>query len=633
MTGIAPGGPGQNSTGSKSSAKASKSLKSTGDNIHDDDSDDSEFNSDNEFGCGSVNPDERAKMRLARKAELARASRKRKKLYVKDLEEKVRRLQARVDEMKNQQLEMSVSKQKDPRGELSATDLLAQVEAERRASIERKRMEIRTEINVLVSLSAIAPLDRTQVSQLKDLLRQLNETLRENYTIAKYYLDKLEEVMEPSTQVKFALIGMDQSDDFYGTNSEADVGNLWNTVMATEVGLSSAQISELMEHRPHLINQRVVLGRCNMLLAQLKDMFNAHTSTLPRKMNEMQAIYTPVQLAKYYMWVERNQWCMKMLQSNAVTKVDQMLDLDTKMKADDYIRQARLSYQQQKPGLETTTSLSFLVNGKSPSDSRVKTERDNDVSAGVDRSASMTGMDGNAINEDGDDNNGNDDNGGDSMTELPMSASPKLPKTLSRTSLDGSDDTKSGSMFKVGFSSPHAQKTPQTSSYGAGSGQGVPGTPGTTDRGNGNIQTRGSLPSTPISHSSTAHSMPQLELLKQSVTGQTAPGSPASAHSQQSLHSLSSQSHSRPPIHPQLNYAQMQQEQQQQYYDFVQQQQQAQMQLQHHHMQQHNAFNPQLRQPQQYQQNTMTSSPSLTTQSSPRSGTNDEMEDSQQNNS
>jgi hypothetical protein len=45
---------------------------------------------------------DKTKARLARKAELARASRKRKKMYFADLEDKVRRLTAKVEELKAQ---------------------------------------------------------------------------------------------------------------------------------------------------------------------------------------------------------------------------------------------------------------------------------------------------------------------------------------------------------------------------------------------------------------------------------------------------------------------------------------------------------------------------------------------------
>mgnify|MGYP001038528521 CR=1 FL=1 len=57
---------------------------------------------DDEAETAGMTPDEKAKLRLARKAELARASRRRKKMYVKDLEEKVKRMSARLEDMRAQ---------------------------------------------------------------------------------------------------------------------------------------------------------------------------------------------------------------------------------------------------------------------------------------------------------------------------------------------------------------------------------------------------------------------------------------------------------------------------------------------------------------------------------------------------
>lgn len=35
--------------------------------------------------------------------------------------------------------------------------------------------------------------------------------------------------------------------------------------------------------------------------------------TLNKQMDQIESIMTPVQLAKYCMWVENNEWCMQML--------------------------------------------------------------------------------------------------------------------------------------------------------------------------------------------------------------------------------------------------------------------------------------------------------------------------------
>jgi len=131
---------------------------------------------------------------------------------------------------------------------------------------------------------------------------------RERQAAADFYLDRVQECLMPGLQVKFALWGLNQSDEFY-----SQPGGLWHSLMEKEVGLSTEQMDHLKSKRSNMRQERQALHECERLLTQIRGKINQHLQSLNCQMDEVQKCMSPLQLAKFHMWVEHNEWCMQML--------------------------------------------------------------------------------------------------------------------------------------------------------------------------------------------------------------------------------------------------------------------------------------------------------------------------------
>jgi hypothetical protein len=47
------------------------------------------------------------------------------------------------------------------------------------------------------------------------------------------------------------------------------------------------------------------------MLLQVRQAIAAHHASLNTEMDQLQQIMSPLQLAKFYVWVENNEWCMQ----------------------------------------------------------------------------------------------------------------------------------------------------------------------------------------------------------------------------------------------------------------------------------------------------------------------------------
>ncbi len=113
----------------------------------------------------------------------------------------------------------------------------------------------------------------------------------------------------PGVQVKFALWGLDQPDDFYTKPG------LWSSLMYNEVGVTEEQMRLITSRRDAIHQERKNLAQCERVLKETRERITQHLVGLNRQMDALQSVLTPLQLAKFYVWVEENEWCMQMLNS------------------------------------------------------------------------------------------------------------------------------------------------------------------------------------------------------------------------------------------------------------------------------------------------------------------------------
>lgn len=100
--------------------------------------------------------------------------------------------------------------------------------------------------------------------------------------------------------------GLDQNDDFYTKPG------LWTSLMSKEIGLAPNQLAAILAKRPAIHQERKNMVQCESMIAELRVKAGQHLRSLHQTMDEIQSVMSPTQLAKFYLWVENNEWTMQM---------------------------------------------------------------------------------------------------------------------------------------------------------------------------------------------------------------------------------------------------------------------------------------------------------------------------------
>uniref|UniRef100_A0A7S3Z627 CG-1 domain-containing protein n=1 Tax=Lotharella globosa TaxID=91324 RepID=A0A7S3Z627_9EUKA len=211
--------------------------------------------------------------RKARKAEVARACRRRKKAYIQSLEEKAARLSAKLQDMaKSQNGEATHRKDQD---------LLVGM--------------IRNAINEGQG-------DR-QIDQL--IQRFVANSRKRQRTDTDIHVEKVVEAMSPGDQAKFTMWALDQGSDFLrGTGAGA-----WTELMQ-QIKLSPNQIGALSEKQKAVRKNWNSLSSLMGMISSLKAAISSHLDERHRLVDECVSLLSPTQAACIIAWVKENNSCM-----------------------------------------------------------------------------------------------------------------------------------------------------------------------------------------------------------------------------------------------------------------------------------------------------------------------------------
>jgi hypothetical protein len=69
----------------------------------------------------------------------------------------------------------------------------------------------------------------------------------------------------------------------------------------------------VLSKRSQIHQSRIHLNQCEQMLREIRLSVNSHLKSLHSTIDEIQRVMNPQQLAKFYLWVENNEWCMSML--------------------------------------------------------------------------------------------------------------------------------------------------------------------------------------------------------------------------------------------------------------------------------------------------------------------------------
>jgi len=187
----------------------------------------------------SAGQDSRPDRRMARKAELARESRKRKKVYVQTLQEKARRYTSKVEALERRE-----------------TRALASLGL---SSVSRDEQRRRMEQNEILRAMALQIDSRTEgkvdEEAIKKLLQKFTDNSRKRQAQVSGLFDKVRECIVPELQAKFALWILSQDNHFYEESS------FWPCLAYQELGITTDQAEKLKALRKEVANRRNALDQ------------------------------------------------------------------------------------------------------------------------------------------------------------------------------------------------------------------------------------------------------------------------------------------------------------------------------------------------------------------------------------
>lgn len=241
------------------------------------------------------------KSRLARKAELARLSRKRKKSALEFLESEVSRLQeelaeerkmARIAEEKLTQLQGDSFKVS---GKTAASDSAAgdNIAAAGTQPLDEQVKQVST------SLRAMVQKGQANSADAKEAVCQLYNVFKLQSLNSASNLARVKKDLELSLPLRFLEWAMNQPEKFF-----QDTNGLWRTLWLTDIGLTPSQFEQLVSLRNAFQSQKSAQAEIEKSYAALCQLVESQLVNSSRSLDSICSLLTPEQLAKFLAWVE-----------------------------------------------------------------------------------------------------------------------------------------------------------------------------------------------------------------------------------------------------------------------------------------------------------------------------------------
>lgn len=235
--------------------------------------------------------------RLARKAELARISRKRKKDRLDELEEEVKRLKFEIKVLREKNASLLSNDLPNNRNSL-VDEVVLQEQAQLQKLIEK-----------VVVVSNLSNESRNE-KDLNSLVPELVDCFIKRLTTSKSHLYSLEASISPCMPLRFLNWAMCQDDQFY-----ADPSGMWTSLFKTQLRLSDMQLEQMLSLRNDMCQQRKSTKQAEVLYTQFKQALEESLDQSDSLLSRLRTILTSEQLAKFFVWVDQNQLCVKVLEA------------------------------------------------------------------------------------------------------------------------------------------------------------------------------------------------------------------------------------------------------------------------------------------------------------------------------
>lgn len=295
-----------------------------------------------------LNEQDTKRQRLARKAELARLSRRRKKSKLCDLESENAKLRAEL-ERERQQRKLAQEQMLKVQQEASAARTVAPVERDTNNNSNNANNNstannnttnnnttnnnnsnnsnvnsnnnsnvtnsplpeqvIDEEIKFLTGLvrrlvqspnaAASSSTSPDAVPELEQVLKNLLNVLKKRTHIALNQVESVQKYLAPALPLRFLEWVMSQTDKFYEDNS-----GLWSSLVNHELNLSTEQLSRLAQLRPVMHAQKISSAELKSDVNKLQDMLVKHVKQSTENWEAIMSVFQPEQLGKLLNWID-----------------------------------------------------------------------------------------------------------------------------------------------------------------------------------------------------------------------------------------------------------------------------------------------------------------------------------------
>ena len=143
-----------------------------------------------------------------------------------------------------------------------------------------------------------------------NLVERFVDNRRRRQQAIDAHLDEVEDALAQGDPVKFAFWSLDQDATFFADGGPAP---RMLEVLGREIGLTAEQMGKLNAHRPAIRHDRETLARCQAHMRQVRADIHAHIRRSGDVMEQIRKILSPVQVAKFFVWVEKHQHSVKTL--------------------------------------------------------------------------------------------------------------------------------------------------------------------------------------------------------------------------------------------------------------------------------------------------------------------------------
>ena len=147
-------------------------------------------------------------------------------------------------------------------------------------------------------------------SNVAALVERFVDNRRRRQQTIDDHLDEVEDALAQGDPVKFAFWSLDQDATFFEGQGPAP---RMLEVLGREIGLTAEQMGQLNTHRPAIREDRDTLARCHELLRDAREHIHHHIHHSSMIMEQIRRILNPVQVAKFFVWVEKHQNSVKTL--------------------------------------------------------------------------------------------------------------------------------------------------------------------------------------------------------------------------------------------------------------------------------------------------------------------------------